>query len=138
MLRLFGGGVMGDYAGIPDTRLAVMPGTSHVGVMLQPEMLLGMILVGALAFLGFYFAPSFWMWFPLRAVLHVALTVLFILSEFWISMSAPPRRRGFVLGIYATVLSLGFAFGPWLFAKMGSAGFLPFGKDRCGVSTHGL
>jgi MFS family permease len=89
--------------------------------------MLGMILIGAFAFLGFYFAPSFWMWFPLRAVLHVALTVLFILSEFWISMSAPPKRRGFVLGIYATVLSLGFAFGPWLFAKMGSAGFLPFG-----------
>ena len=86
-----------------------------------------MIVVGAFAFLGFYFATSFWMWFPLRAILHVALTVLFILSEFWISMSAPPRRRGFVLGIYATVLSLGFAFGPWLYAQMGSAGFLPFG-----------
>ena len=53
--------------------------------------------------------------------------MLFILSEFWISTSAPPHRRGFVLGIYATVLSLGFAFGPWLFAQMGSAGFLPFG-----------
>lgn len=89
--------------------------------------MLAMIVVGALAFVGFYFAPSFWMWFPLRALLHVALTVLFILSEFWISMSAPPRRRGFVLGVYATVLSLGFAFGPWLFAKMGSGGFLPFG-----------
>ena len=86
-----------------------------------------MIVVGAFAFLGFYFASSFWMWFPLRAILHVALTVLFILSEFWISVSAPPRRRGFVLGIYATVLSLGFAFGPWLYAQMGSTGFLPFG-----------
>ena len=74
-----------------------------------------MIVIGALAFLGFYFAPAFWMWFPLRVVLHVALTVLFILSEFWISASAPPERRGFVLGIYATVLSLGFALGPCLF-----------------------
>ncbi|TIL98606.1 MAG: MFS transporter, partial [Mesorhizobium sp.] len=41
--------------------------------------------------------------------------------------SAPPHRRGLVLGIYATVLSLGFAAGPWLFAQLGSAGFLPFG-----------
>ena len=89
--------------------------------------MLAMILVGAFAFLGFYFATSFWMWFPLRAILHVALTILFILSEFWISMSAPPHRRGFVLGVYATVLSLGFAFGPWLYAQMGSTGFLPFG-----------
>lgn len=89
--------------------------------------MLAMILAGGLAFIGFYFAPAFWMWFPLRAVLHFALTVLFILSEFWISASAPPHRRGLVLGLYATVLSLGFAFGPFLFAKVGSAGFAPFG-----------
>lgn len=89
--------------------------------------MLAMILLGALAFVGFYLAPSFWIWFPLRAALHFALTVLFILSEFWISISAPPAKRGFVLGIYATVLSLGFAGGPWLFAQIGSAGFLPFG-----------
>ena len=89
--------------------------------------MLSMILLGALAFIGFHFASAFWMWFPLRAALHVALTVLFILSEFWISTSAPPHRRGFVLGLYATVLSLGFAGGPWLFAQMGSQGFLPFG-----------
>jgi MFS family permease len=89
--------------------------------------MLAMILLGAFAFVGFYFAPAFWMWFPLRILLHLALTVLFILSEFWISSSAPPRRRGLVLGIYATVLSLGFAAGPWLFAQMGSTGFLPFG-----------
>ena len=67
------------------------------------------------------------MWFPLRVALHMSLTILFILSEFWISTSAPPRRRGLVLGIYATVLSLGFAAGPWLFAHLGSSGFLPFG-----------
>lgn len=90
-------------------------------------LMLAMIVAGGFAFVGFYFVPAFWMWFPLRAVLHFALTVLFILSEFWISTSAPPHRRGLVLGIYATVLSLGFAFGPWLFAQIGSAGFAPFG-----------
>jgi len=89
--------------------------------------MLAMILLGSLAFLGFYFAEPFWLWFPLRAILHAAITILFILSEFWISTSAAPERRGFVLGIYATVLSLGFALGPWLFSQMGSAGFLPFG-----------
>ncbi|MGN6305004.1 MAG: MFS transporter [Mesorhizobium sp.] len=86
-----------------------------------------MIAAGAVAFVGFHFAPAFWMWFPLRVLLHVSLTILFILSEFWISTSAPPSRRGLVLGVYATVLSLGFAAGPWLFANLGSIGFLPFG-----------
>ena len=85
------------------------------------------MLLGAVSFVGFHFASAFWMWFPLRAALHVALTVVFILSEYWINVSAPPRRRGMVLGIYATMLSLGFAFGPWLFAQIGSEGFRPFG-----------
>lgn len=89
--------------------------------------MLAAILAGACAFVAFYVAPSFWMWFPLRAILHGALTILFILSEFWITASAPPRRRGLVLGVYATVLSLGFAFGPFLFSILGSGGFLPFG-----------
>jgi MFS family permease len=100
--------------------------------------MLGMILVGALAFVGFHFATAFWMWFPLRALLHIALTVLFILSEFWISASAPPHKRGFVLGIYATVLSLGFAGGPWLFAQIGSQGFLPFGVTFCLVALAAI
>lgn len=95
------------------------------------RVMLAMIAIGGFAFIGFYFAPAFWMWFPLRAVLHFAITVLFILSEFWISTSAPPHRRGLVLGLYATVLSMGFAFGPWLFSQVGSAGFLPFGIAFC-------
>lgn len=89
--------------------------------------LLVSMIAGAIAFIGFYFATEFWMWFPLRALLHVALTIVFILSEYWINVSAPPARRGMVLGVYATVLSLGFAFGPWIFAQVGSEGFRPFG-----------
>lgn len=85
------------------------------------------IVAGGLSFISFYFLPEFWMWFVARAVLHFSLTLLFILSEFWISSSAPAHRRGLILGIYATVLSLGFAFGPWLFSQLGSAGFAPFG-----------
>jgi MFS family permease len=84
------------------------------------------MLIGALSFVGFYFAAEFWMWFPLRVTLHVALTVVFILSEYWINVSAPSHRRGVVLGVYATMLSLGFAFGPWLFAQVGSQGLRPF------------
>ncbi len=84
------------------------------------------ILIATVSLCGFYAAPWFWMWFPLRFIFHAALTVVFILSEFWISASAPPQRRGLVLGIYATVLSAGFAIGPWLFSVLGSADFIPF------------
>ncbi|MGO8190043.1 MFS transporter, partial [Rhizobium leguminosarum] len=50
----------------------------------------------------------------------------FILSEFWINAASPPSKRGFVLGIYATLLSLGFAAGPLLFSILCSDGIFPF------------
>ena len=84
------------------------------------------ILAAAVSALGFYFAEALWMWFPLRIVFHGAITILFVLSEFWINTAAPPSRRGLVLGIYATVLSLGFAAGPLIFSVIGSEGILPF------------
>ncbi len=100
------------------TRLAHALGTSTT-------MLLA-ILLSAISGLGFYYIENFWLWFPLRIVFHGAITTLFILSEFWINAAAPPRRRGLVLGIYATVLSLGFATGPLLFSILGSDGVRPF------------
>lgn len=112
-----------------------IPIATRFGVV--PTMLTA-IAAGGLSFLGFYAADAFWIWFPLRAVLHAALTLLFILSEYWITASAPPRRRGLVLGIYATVLSLGFAFGPWLFSIIGSDGFLPFGVAVAVVAVAAL
>ena len=84
------------------------------------------VLISALSALGFYYAQDFWMWFPLRFAFHGATTTLFILSEFWINAASPPSKRGFVLGIYATVLSIGFAAGPLIFSLLGSDGILPF------------
>lgn len=86
-----------------------------------------MLLISGLSFLGFYLFPDIIAWFALRVSLHFALTVLFVLSEYWVNTSAPPSKRGLVLGIYATCLSLGFAVGPWLFSIIGSGGFTPFG-----------
>jgi MFS family permease len=91
-----------------------------------PTIMIASVLIAAISAPGFYFATAFWMWFPLRIIFHGAVTVLFILSEFWINASSPPHRRGFVLGVYATVLSIGFAMGPLIFAKLGSDGLLPF------------
>ena len=44
MFRLLGGGVFGDTpAGLPNSQLAVLPGTSHVTAVYQTDMLLAMI-----------------------------------------------------------------------------------------------
>ena len=43
MFRLLGGGVPGDLAGLPTSQLAVVPGTSHVGLLDRSEWLSPMI-----------------------------------------------------------------------------------------------
>jgi MFS family permease len=91
-----------------------------------PATMIAAVLLSALSAPGFYYATDFWLWFPLRLVFHGATTTLFILSEFWINASAPPKKRGFALGVYATVLSVGFAAGPLIFARIGSEGLWPF------------
>jgi MFS family permease len=85
------------------------------------------ILAVALAFVGFFQFESFGIWLVLRTLLGFGLTMVFILSEFWISTAAPAAKRGFVLGLYATVLCLGYALGPFILSQVGSAGFAPFG-----------
>ena len=44
MFRLLGGGVIGDIAGLPAAQLAVLPGTSHVGLLDRVDWLQSMIL----------------------------------------------------------------------------------------------
>jgi len=43
MFRLLGGGVPGDLVGLPRSRLAVLPGTTHVTLVHCPDWLLSMI-----------------------------------------------------------------------------------------------
>ncbi|MBB4954237.1 MFS family permease [Agrobacterium vitis] len=107
------------------TRLALKWGVAQTMIIA--------VFLAAASSIGFYYATDFWMWFPLRLVFHGATTTLFILSEFWVNAAAPPSRRGLVLGIYATVLSVGFAAGPFLFSMVGSDGVLPFAIGACAI-----
>lgn len=118
-------GVNAAVAGIASIVAApfAAPIAARLGVV---PTLITMLFIGGCSFVGFYFFTEFWMWMVLRVFLHFALTMLFILSEYWINAAAPPEKRGLVLGIYATVLSLGFALGPWLFSRIGSTGITPF------------
>lgn len=42
MFRLTGGGVFGDIAGLPASRLAILPGTSHVGILFRTDWIVPM------------------------------------------------------------------------------------------------
>jgi MFS family permease len=84
------------------------------------------VVLGALSLLAFKALYSFAWWFPLRFVFSAVLGALFVLSEYWINAAAPPHRRGFVMGIYATVLASGFAAGPAVLAAVGTSGWPPY------------
>ena len=67
-----------------------------------------------------------WAWFPIRFVHGAAHAVLFILSEFWVTVLAPAHLRGRILGTYGTILSAGFALGPFILSQTGAQTALPF------------
>lgn len=96
---------------------------ARVGVI---NLLWAAVLVAAVGMLSFKAVFSFAAWFPLRFVFSAAIGTLFVLSEYWINAVAPPARRGFVMGIYATVLALGFAAGPAVLAVVGTEGWPPY------------
>ncbi|TDT94873.1 cyanate permease [Azorhizobium sp. AG788] len=84
------------------------------------------IVLTAVTLLGFKAIPSFAMWFPLRFVFGAALCVLFAVSEFWINAVCSPKRRGLMMGLYATGLSIGAAMGPVILGVLGSRGWEPY------------
>jgi MFS family permease len=89
-------------------------------------LIVGALALGAATFIAFWYAGPLWLWFPLRFLMGVSLAVLFVLSEFWINAAAPERARGLVMGIYATVLSLGFAAGPTILALFDRGTIIPY------------
>ncbi|WP_374304888.1 MFS transporter [Methylocella sp.] len=90
------------------------------------RLLIGAIAVCACCLGAMAFRDDYWLWLGLRAIFGAGLTVLFVLSEYWINAVAPPERRGAILGIYAAAVALGFAAGPLILALVGTAGPAPF------------
>ena len=67
-------------------------------------LMLGALALGIACLSGFGLTANVDLWFPLRLLFGASLTVLFVMSEYWINAAAPPERRGMVMGIYATAL----------------------------------
>lgn len=106
--------------------LAITPFVSRIAARLGTAQALALSILALAAALPLFYLSPFWLWFPLRLVAGAALTTTFVLSEFWINVAAPPGKRGVVMGIYATVLSIGFAMGPVILYLTGTHGMMPF------------
>ena len=74
-----------------------------------------------------YAWPNVWFWFPVRFMNGAALVILFVLSETLINQLAEDATRGRLIGLYATVLSIGFATGPGILVAVGGEGMVPYG-----------
>jgi MFS family permease len=93
----------------------------------QPDRFLLVCMALSAACMPCYFLfPNIWAWFPIRFINGIALTGLFVVSEFWINQLADEKSRGKLIGLYGAILSGGFAIGPLILALVGSEGALPF------------
>src|SRR5258707_11951716 len=65
-------------------------------------------------------------WFVLT-LLHGAVSgVPWVVSEIWMNVVVEESRRGRVMGIYATMVALGMALGPFVLQLVGVYGPAPF------------
>lgn len=70
--------------------------------------------------------PSLPSWFVLRLILGAVGGILFTISEAWVVRFAEGPNRAKILAVYASVLSGGFAVGPFLIPFTGIHGWVPF------------
>lgn len=107
--------------------IVIAPLVPSLAARFGQRRLLLVCLVGLMTtILAFPLLPNIAAWFVLRFMFGLGIGALFVLSEFWITVSAPEARRGLIMGIYATVLALGFAAGPVVLALAGTVGWPPY------------
>jgi len=82
--------------------------------------------ITAFAILAYKAFDTLAAWFVIRLVQGMTISVLFVLSESWITESAGDANRGKVVAIYASVLSGSFGAGPLLISLIGIEGWTPF------------
>lgn len=104
--------------------LPLLPSLNRL--MSMRSLLLTSLWLSIASLLACYVWPNVWFWFPVRFLNGAALVILFVLSETLINQLAQDATRGRLIGLYATVLSLGFALGPGILVAVGGQGLLPY------------
>lgn len=107
--------------------IVIAPLIPVIAARLGQKQLFGAMIAALVAsVLLFALIPQITAWFVVRFLFGMSIGGMFVMSEFWISASAPEARRGLVMGIYSTVLAIGFATGPTLLAVTGASGWPPY------------
>ncbi|MEG9861993.1 MAG: MFS transporter [Parvularculales bacterium] len=88
--------------------------------------LLTCICVSTVCMITYPLFPDIGSWFIIRFINGVAIAGLFMVSETWINELARETHRGRMIGLYAAILSGGFALGPILLLIVGYDGIAPY------------
>lgn len=83
-------------------------------------------LITGVGILAFPFLPDVTVWWVIRFLIGLTVTVIFVGSETWINQLAKPEGRAGLLAVYAATLSAGFGSGGILLAVLGSEGVAPW------------
>lgn len=96
------------------------------------------LVLSAVALLIAGYLHDVWLWFVLRFVIGYGLALQWVISETWINDVAADKRRGFIAGMYSTLMGVGFAIGPAILGYTGSDGIAPFAISAAIVLLAGL
>ncbi|HWL71754.1 MAG TPA: MFS transporter [Geminicoccus sp.] len=128
-----------ERQGVPPALIGLNTAMTPIGIIASSPLIpwfarrLGaawLALCSALALAALLLTIGAWqslpVWFVARFLLGFVVNGLFVTSETWVNLLAPPDRRGRLLGIFASSLSAGFALGPFTLTLTGTEGWPPF------------
>ncbi|MGB7755658.1 MAG: MFS transporter [Salinisphaera sp.] len=86
----------------------------------------GGILLSAGGLLAAGWLRSAALWFGLRFVIGIGMSLHWVISETYINQFSSEANRGLVAGVYSALFGLGFAIGPLILQATGVGGVAPF------------
>lgn len=102
------------------------------------SLMLGGIVLSAAGLMVAGYLQSAALWFLIRFMIGVGISLHWVISETWINHVAHDDRRAFIAGLYSALMGLGFAVGPVILGFTGSEGVLPFALSAALVLIAGL
>jgi MFS family permease len=86
----------------------------------------GCAIAGALCFIAIGALQNEFAWFAIRFLIGFVINPLYVLGEVWALALAPPAQRGRVMGVFNSLMGIGYAVGPLTLTFVGTDGWPPF------------
>jgi MFS family permease len=89
-------------------------------------LILAAVVAGSAITVAYTLTDSVIIWFVLNFLHGATGGVPWVVSEIWMNVVAEEKHRGRVMGVYAMLVALGLALGPFVLQVVGVYGPLPF------------